>query len=111
MKIAVPLAGGSLSMHFGHCESFAIMDVNDDGKVVSRKDMVPPPHEPGVLPAWLRDLGVTHVVAGGMGSRAQSLFERHGIRVLVGVPPQPPEKLAEECFNGTLEPGNNICSH
>ena len=28
MKIAIPLAAGRLCMHFGHCEQFALVDVD-----------------------------------------------------------------------------------
>jgi len=28
MKIAIPLAGGKLSAHFGHCQEFAIIDAD-----------------------------------------------------------------------------------
>lgn len=111
MKIAVPLVDGSLSMHFGHCDQFAVMDMDDDGKVVSREDKTPPAHEPGVLPAWLHELGATHIIAGGMGSRAQQLFAQQGIKVIVGAPFKQPEELAEACAAGTLEGGDNICDH
>ena len=111
MKVAVPLVEGSLSMHFGHCDQFAIMDVDEEGKVISRNDMTPPRHEPGVLPEWLHGLGVTHVISGGMGSRAQQLFSRQGITVIVGAPFESPEALAEACVSGKLESGDNICDH
>ena len=29
MKIAIPLANGQLAMHFGHCEQFALIDVDE----------------------------------------------------------------------------------
>jgi len=111
MKIAIPLAEGSLAMHFGHCDQFAVMDVDEEGNVVSREDKTPPAHEPGVLPAWLHELGVTHIIAGGMGSRAQGLFRQNGIEVIVGAPFGTPEQLAEACIGGTLDSGENICGH
>jgi len=111
MKIAVPLVNGSLSMHFGHCDAFAVMDVDENGTVTSRQDLVPPPHEPGVLPAWLHSLGVTHIISGGMGSRAQGLFAANKIAVVVGAPFKQPEQLAEMCAAGTLVNGDNVCDH
>ena len=111
MKIAVPLVDGTLSMHFGHCDAFAVMDVDENGAVTNRQDLVPPPHEPGVLPAWLHSLGVTHIIAGGMGSRAQGLFATNNIAVVVGAPSMPPEQLAEMCVAGTLANGDNVCDH
>ena len=111
MKIAVPLVEGTLSMHFGHCDEFAIMDMDEQGNIISREDLTPPPHEPGVLPAWLHQLGVTHIISGGMGTRAQNLFNEKGISVIVGAPFKPPEELAAACVKGTLKNGDNICSH
>ena len=111
MKIAIPLVEGNLSMHFGHCDQFAVMDVNEKGTVTNREDLTPPPHEPGVLPAWLHSLGVTHIIAGGMGSRAQSLFASNDIKVIVGAPSESPEELASMCAVGTLVSGGNVCDH
>ncbi|HOB72593.1 MAG TPA: NifB/NifX family molybdenum-iron cluster-binding protein, partial [bacterium] len=75
MKVAIPLVNGMLCMHFGHCTQFAIIDVDDkEKKIVKREDVTPPPHEPGLLPKWLGEKNVNVIIAGGMGSRAQTLF-------------------------------------
>jgi len=48
MKIAIPLTSGRLSMHFGHCEEFALVDVDEQNKEVSETIKVrPPAHQPG----------------------------------------------------------------
>jgi len=111
MKIAVPLVEGGLSMHFGHCDQFAVMDVDEKGIVTNREDLTPPAHEPGVLPAWLHGKGVTHIISSGMGSRAQSLFANNNIAVIVGAPSKSPEELASMCVAGTLVSGSNVCDH
>ncbi len=111
MKVAVPLVEGNLSMHFGHCDTFAVMDVDDTGAVINRDDLTPPPHEPGVLPEWLGSLEVNCIIAGGMGSRAQNLFADNGISVIIGAPSKSPEELASMCVAGTLESGDNVCDH
>jgi predicted Fe-Mo cluster-binding NifX family protein len=112
LKIAIPLADGKLCMHFGHCGQFAILDVDQSShKIISRTDLVPPPHAPGVLPAWLHEQGASVVIAGGMGQRAQQIFADHGITVLVGAPVDTPENLAKAYLKGTLECGDNVCDH
>ncbi|MCU0722822.1 MAG: P-loop NTPase [Planctomycetes bacterium] len=112
MRIAVPLAGGKLCSHFGHCETFALLDADLGAKkVLRREDVVPPPHEPGLLPKWLAEKGATVILAGGMGSRAQGLFAERGIRVVVGAPAETPERLAEEFLAGRLVSGANVCDH
>ena len=112
IKIAIPLAEGQLCMHFGHCERFALVDVETQtGKIMNREDVVPPPHEPGLLPRWLAERGARIIIAGGMGQRAQSLFSENGIRVLVGAPSQTPEELVRSYLAGTIELGENTCDH
>jgi len=82
MRIAIPLAQGKLSLHFGHCDTFAIFDIDDNlKKVINRKDETPPAHEPGVLPRWLHENNVNVIIAGGMGQRAQQLFTQNDIKV------------------------------
>jgi predicted Fe-Mo cluster-binding NifX family protein len=112
MKIAIPLAGGKLAMHFGHCERFALIDVDEtEKKLLKREDIDAPPHEPGLLPRWLAERGATMIIAGGMGQRAQGLFAEQGIQVVVGAPAEVPETLVALHLSGTLQSGTNVCNH
>lgn len=107
---AVPLAEGKLCSHFGHCERFALVET-EGGKIKARMMHTPPPHEPGVLPKWLHDLGAQVIIAGGMGSRAQQLFVENGIKVITGAPMDPPEALVNQYLAGMLVTGANVCDH
>ncbi|MCK5175613.1 MAG: hypothetical protein KAR47_19620 [Planctomycetes bacterium] len=50
MRIAIPLTEGKLSQHFGHCEQFAVIDVDSDSKSIQNKELFnPPAHEPGLF--------------------------------------------------------------
>ncbi len=109
MKIAVPMAQGQMCMHFGHCEKFAVLDVDDNGAVIKREDVDPPEHVPGVIPKFVADLGVNVMLAGGMGARAIDILEQRGVKVLVGCPNQSPEALAELYCKGQLTSGANAC--
>lgn len=112
MRIAIPVVEGKLSQHFGHCETFAIVDTDGDSRqVLNRKDLTPPRHEPGVLPTWLHGEGVNVIIAGGMGQRAQQLFAQNQIEVVVGAPAESPENLVSAYLNDTLQAGENICDH
>ncbi len=112
MKIAVPVANGRLAAHFGHCEQFAFLEVDGDGELLPETQYAtPPPHEPGVLPAWLHTQGITHVIAGGMGQRALQLFQSHGIHVVVGAASDDPIASARSFLAGTLELTDNFCDH
>ncbi len=110
MKIAIPLAEGKLTAHFGHCQEFAIIEV-EDGKIKSRETLVPPPHEPGVLPNWLHEQGTNVVIAGGMGQRAIGLLNEKGIKVLTGAPVMEPEALVDQYLKSELVTGANLCDH
>jgi predicted Fe-Mo cluster-binding NifX family protein len=112
MRIAIPMVNGNLSMHFGHCEKFALIDVNsEENTIIKREDIAAPPHQPGMLPPWLAERGVNVIIAGGMGQRALELFARQNIKVVVGAAAGLPEKLVESFLAGTLEVGDNVCDH
>ena len=112
MRIAIPVADGKLTVHFGHCERFALVDVDStEKKIVMQEHIEAPPHEPGRLPRWLAERGVNLVIAGGMGQRAQGLFMEQGIQVLVGAAVETPEKLIAEYLAGELKTGENACDH
>ena len=110
MKFAIPLAEGKLTAHFGHCQEFALVDV-EDNEIKNKETIGPPPHEPGVLPKWLHDLGTNVIIAGGMGGRALDLFAQNDIKVVVGAPTETPEELVRQYLDNKLEAGANVCDH
>lgn len=110
MRIAIPMANGALCMHFGHCSTFALVNV-EDKKVTTTSEVVPPPHQPGLLPPWLADQGVTMIIAGGMGSRAQDLFTQSGIEVVTGASGDGAVEIVEHYIKGTLKTVENACDH
>ena len=112
MRIAIPLAGGQLAAHFGHCEQFAFFDVDVEKKAITDRTFADSPdHQPGLLPRWLAEHGANIIIAGGMGSRAQSLFTENQIEVIVGTDIADPESIVEAYLAGTLQTGGNICDH
>ena len=112
MRYAIPISGGKIAAHFGHCSHFALFDVDEATMAIVGKDIVPSPgHEPGLLPAWLADEGVSVVVAGGMGSRAQGLFRENRIQVVIGTLQSDPEAAVLDHIKGTLATGDNLCDH
>ncbi len=112
MRIAIPLAGGKLAQHFGHCQYFALIDVDPEAKtVLGKQELEAPEHQPGLLPRWLAERGAKLIIAGGMGRRAQNLFQQNGIEVVVGAPAQALEVLLDAYLNGTLQNGENLCDH
>ena len=111
MKIALPVVNGRLNLHFGHCQSFALVTVDENKTVTNTEFVDAPPHEPGLLPKWLKERKVTQVIAGGMGQRAQQLFVTAGISVLVGAPSEEPMFLVTAFLKGELKSEANACDH
>ena len=112
MKIAIPTEDGLLSAHFGHCREFTIAEVDPDKqKIIATETLTPPPHEPGVLPTWLNNMGCNLVIAGGIGARAIDMFQNKGVEVIIGAPVLPPAEIVEAYLNGTLQSGMNACDH
>ncbi len=112
MRYAIPISNGKLAAHFGHCEHFALIDIDVERKTIVRKELVASPgHEPGLLPVWLAEEGASAVIAGGMGSRAQALFMENRIEVIIGALGDDPEQIVLNHMQGALETGENFCDH
>ena len=112
MKIAIPSVNDVLSPHFGHCQEFVFFSINAEGTDITAKEVLtPPPHEPGVLPKWVADQGGTHVICGGMGARAQQMFESNGVSVVIGAPALATETIIASYLEGNLVTGANMCDH
>ena len=86
MKLAVPTMGeagleAQRAGHFGHCDRFTIVTI-EDGKVLSETGVVEnPPHESGgcLRPVGLlAGEGVDAIVAAGMGGRPLAGFNQVG---------------------------------
>lgn len=109
-KIAIPVINHHLCAHFGHCDEFALIETEDEN-IIKESRLVPPLHQPGILPGWLASQGVTIVIAGGMGHRAIALFEQQGIQIMTGAVSKTPRELVEDFLNNRLITGVNACDH
>lgn len=116
MKIAIPVEGGQVANHLGHCETFLIADV-ENGTVTAQAEHKNPGHGAGgPPPVFLAKQGVTHVVAWGMPPHAQGIFTHFGIQVTLGATGRPGEVL-EGYLAGSLTytteglDGGGACRH
>jgi len=109
MRVAVSTDGDMVAAHFGRCEAYTLAEI-EDGKVVKSETIANPGHEPGFLPGYLAERGVTCIVAGGMGPRAHGLFAERGIETIVGVSGSVPGAL-DALAKGELEGGESTCDH
>ena len=107
---AVPTENGLLCAHFGHCEKFAII-TTEENKIVEQNFITPPVHQPGVYPQFLANQGVSVIISGGMGYKAQELFAHNNIEVVIGVNSDSPQALVESYLKQELVSGENLCDH
>jgi predicted Fe-Mo cluster-binding NifX family protein len=107
LRIAISTDSGFVSEHFGRCPSFTIVDI-EDGRVISSKVLDNPGHQPGAIPEFLHQRGVSCIVAGGMGMRARTFFDEAGIQAILGVKGRI-DDIVEALLNRTLEGGESLC--
>jgi len=107
MKIAISTDGNKVSPHFGRCPQFTIIEV-ENNKLIDKKVIENPGHHPGYLPQYLNEIGVSCIVAGGMGMRAKELFSQAGIDAILGVEGEV-EEIIGKIIDGSLEGGESIC--
>ena len=84
MKVCIPNSDRKVSRHFGKATEFAIVVV-EDGKFVSGEVVPNPGREKVKVPVFVAGLGVTHVIAAGIGNPAIGVLNGHGIEVISGV--------------------------
>lgn len=88
MKLAVPTIGcaglaSERSGHFGHCDCFTVVSI-EDGAITGTSEIKNPPHQEGACmrPVMLlSDAGVNAIVVAGMGMRPLKGFNEVGITV------------------------------
>ncbi len=111
MKIAIPInENGILEDHFGHCKYFAVLEINNN-EIVSEEIIEAPPHQPGLLPEWLSELGATDILSAGMGNRAIQLLNNKKVNVYVGAPKLKARDLVSGYLDNSIEFRANLCDH
>ncbi len=106
-RFALPVDNGKLSDRFGHAPQFALITARN-GAIDAKETVPTPAHEPGGIPEWLDELGVTHVIAAGLGEKAQKLLTHKHIEVIAGAPQGEPEELVKQYLQKTLTTGANV---
>ncbi len=107
MKVAISTDADYVSPHFGRCPCFTIVEI-EEGKVLGREIVDNPGHQPAFLPQFLSEKGVSCIVAGGMGRRAEALFSEKGIKTIVGISGRVDEVI-DSLSKGTLKGGESLC--
>ena len=107
MKVAIATDGDYVSEHFGRCPSYTIFTVENN--CIQNKELVNNPgHHPGNIPNFLHQQGVECIIAGGMGMRAQNIFNEYNITMILGITGEI-DTVLEDIKNGTLKGGESLC--
>ncbi len=108
MKIAISSDSNNVSGHFGRCPYFTVIEIID-GKVTQQQKLDNPGHSPGAIPEFLHKQGISSIIAGGMGNRAQMFFNEYKIKTILGVSGSI-EEVIKQLEEGTLVGGVSLCS-
>lgn len=112
MKIALPTRDGQIDSHFGHCEYYTIVEINDQKEVVS-KEVLAAPQGCGCksnIAFTLADMGVSLMLAGNMGQGAVNVLTGQKIAVLRGCS-GPVEAVVNQWLTGVLTDNAMACDH
>ena len=108
MRVAISTDGEFVSAHFGRCPSFTLVDI-ENGKVIKRTPVANPGHQPGAIPEFLHQKGVSCIIAGGMGMRATSFFDGYNIKTILGISGKI-DTVIDQLQQDTLEGGESLCN-
>lgn len=110
MKIAVTYEHGDVYQHFGHSSQFKLYDV-EDGRLVEARIVDTEGQGHGALVSFLTSLGVTTVIAGGIGDGARKALADASIQLYGGVSGSADEAV-KALLAGNLEFNPNpSCGH
>jgi len=107
MKIAIPMAGGKFSEHFGGAREFMLFEADPHAGLVGAGAVFrAPEHKPGSLPEWLASQKVDAVIASAIGERALLMLADSGIETFLAGGQSDPSELALSCLLGKLPRAN-----
>jgi len=107
IKIAIPMAGGHFSGHFGGATEFLVFEAGCPAGPVGAGALHPAPeHKPGSLPDWLASQKMDAVIASAIGERALLMLADAGIETYLSGGGSDPSELAAACLRGQLSRAN-----
>lgn len=87
MKIAIPTKNNMIDNHFGHCDSFTIVELDSEKKIL-KMEKLGTPVECGCkssLAGDLQKIGIELLLAGGIGDGAIKKLKAHQIEVVANL--------------------------
>lgn len=109
MRLAVATENNLVAQHFGRCQQYTLVDI-EESKIVAKKILKNPGHAPGAIPKFLNEHSCDLIIAGGMGKRAQQYFQQFDIDWIIGVQGKV-EAIIKDFMNNNLKVGESTCGH
>ena len=109
MKIALPSHNHNVDDHFGHCEYFTVLTI--DNKQITAEENVQSPQACGCksnIVGTLSEMGVTFMLAGNIGGGAINMLNSHGIQVVRGCSGDV-SAVAEQWLAGNVMDSGIVC--
>ena len=113
MRIAVPTRDSIFCEHFGRCTGFLLCDVTEPSREPSQVREITRKHGIGrceSLPEWLAQMGITHLLVGGIGEVGRHHFEQLGIVVSLGHVGRDPKEVLMQFLAQPTSPAKNPCA-
>ncbi|MDF2821086.1 MAG: ATPase involved in chromosome partitioning [Clostridiales bacterium] len=108
MIIAIATEGTNVSQHFGKCENFTILEL-ENSAIKSKALINTDGNQHGLLPAFLASKNVNVVIVGGMGDGARQNLIKNKIDILSGAAGDI-EEVIKGYLDGSLKFNNTGCS-
>ncbi|AQR96917.1 NifB/NifX family molybdenum-iron cluster-binding protein [Clostridium saccharoperbutylacetonicum] len=113
MKIALPSRNNNIDDHFGHCEYFTVLTIDQQNKQITASEAVQSPAGCGCksnIASILAEIGVKVMLAGNMGEGAVRVLNNAGIDVVRGCSGEI-NTVALNWLKGSLVDSGNSCDH
>ncbi|MDD2495237.1 MAG: NifB/NifX family molybdenum-iron cluster-binding protein [Tissierellia bacterium] len=111
MKVALPTRNGNIDAHFGHCEYYTVLTVDDVNKEILNCETVESPQGCGCksnIAQVLAKMGVDLMLAGNMGDGAVNVLHNSGIKVVRGCSGDV-NSVALDYLNGKISDSGDSC--
>jgi len=106
-RVAIPISKNELSEFFGECNHYEIFEIEKE--IVNQKMIeIPLNIDITELPKWLKNQGVSDVIAYKVNKKIISLFAANKVNLFVGIAKKSPKNLIDDYLQGKLESDKNI---
>ena len=112
MKIALPTRDGRIDDHFGHCDHYTIITLDEDKNIIGKERMDSPEGcgcKSDIAPV-LASKEVKFMLAGNMGQGAVNVLTQSGIEVVRGCS-GPVDEVVAQWLAGEIKDELIVCNH